>query len=163
MVVHHTGLVVRDLAKNIEIYKKLGYSCVGQTITDFIQNNKVVFLTNEDRTHMLELIAPLNSKSTVLNSIHCRHPKILVRNFYSEFFLQGHNALNKSNGLFNALELGVGGVIPADFYIDLHGLSSQRSSSEISIPNSSSKATMHLIKAMESSPTVIRSVSALIG
>ncbi len=67
MVVHHTGLVVRDLAKNIEIYKKLGYSCVGQTITDFIQNNKVVFLTNEDRTHMLELIAPLNSKSTVYN------------------------------------------------------------------------------------------------
>lgn len=67
MIVHHTGIITRDIAKSIGIYEKLGYSHTGQTVTDTVQNNTVIFLTSLDKTQTIELIKPLDKTSTVHN------------------------------------------------------------------------------------------------
>ena len=42
--IHHIGIVVKDIEKNILMYKKLGYKQISEIFFDEIQNNKVVFL-----------------------------------------------------------------------------------------------------------------------
>lgn len=63
MKVHHTGIIVRDLERNIVIYTKLGYCQVSEIAVDNIQYNRVVFLQNH--YHVLELVEPLNENSSI--------------------------------------------------------------------------------------------------
>lgn len=65
--VHHIGIIVRDMEKSIDIYKKLGYSCDGQMVIDVIQNNQIVFMESLDEIQKIELISPLDKKSSVYN------------------------------------------------------------------------------------------------
>ena len=63
MTVHHSGIIVRDLEKNMTLYTKLGYDQVSDIVVDNVQQNKVVFLQNQK--HKIELIEPLNEKSSI--------------------------------------------------------------------------------------------------
>lgn len=66
MKVHHTGIIVKALEKNITLYIKLGYDQISDIIVDNIQQNRVVFLQNQN--HKIELIEPLNEKSSIYHS-----------------------------------------------------------------------------------------------
>lgn len=63
MKVHHTGIIVKDLEKNIILYTKLGYNEVSNIIVDNVQQNRVVFLQNQN--NKIELLEPLNEKSSI--------------------------------------------------------------------------------------------------
>ena len=63
MKVHHTGIIVKDLEKNITLYSKIGYDPISNTIVDNIQQNRIVFLKNQDQ--IIELIEPLNEKASI--------------------------------------------------------------------------------------------------
>lgn len=43
MIVHHSGIIVKELDKNISLYQKLGYDQISGIVVDHIQQNKVVF------------------------------------------------------------------------------------------------------------------------
>lgn len=57
------GIIVKALEKNITLYIKLGYDQVSNIIVDDIQQNKIVFLQNQN--HKIELIEPMNEKSSI--------------------------------------------------------------------------------------------------
>lgn len=63
MTVHHIGIIVKDLEKNTTIYTKLGYDQISDVVVDNIQQNKLVFLQNQNQ--IIELIEPLNEKSSI--------------------------------------------------------------------------------------------------
>lgn len=66
MKLHHIGIIVKDINKNILLYSKLGYELKSEVVFDKIQNNKIVFM-NRDIPPMIELIEPANEKSSVFN------------------------------------------------------------------------------------------------
>ena len=66
MKIHHIGIIVNDIIKNIEIYSKLGYTQKGNVITDNIQHNRIVFMSSPF-SPMLELIEPINISSSIYN------------------------------------------------------------------------------------------------
>lgn len=63
--VHHIGIKVSQLEKNIELYSKLGYHQVSPITVDEIQSNRIVFLQNQFQC--VELIEPLNEKSSIFH------------------------------------------------------------------------------------------------
>lgn len=63
MKVHHIGIIVNDLEKNMILYTKIRYNQISNIIVDNIQHNKIVFLQNQNQT--IELIEPLNEKSSI--------------------------------------------------------------------------------------------------
>ena len=65
MKVHHIGIKVSQLEKNIELYSKLGCHQVSPITVDDIQNNKIVFLYNQFQC--VELIEPLDEKSSIFH------------------------------------------------------------------------------------------------
>lgn len=67
MKIHHIGIIVDNIYKNLEIFVSLGYSCTSNIVIDKIQNNKIVFLQQQDDCCKIELIQPLNEHSTVYN------------------------------------------------------------------------------------------------
>ena len=67
MKVHHTGIIVKDLEKNIILYTKLGYNEVSNIVVDNVQQNRVVFLQNQN--NKIELLEPLNEKSSISKKV----------------------------------------------------------------------------------------------
>ena len=67
MKIHHIGIIVKDLNRNIEIYVKLNYLMVNGIVVDVFQNNKIVFMQSIDTNQMIELIEPIDQTSTVYN------------------------------------------------------------------------------------------------
>lgn len=67
MTIHHIGIITQDMQKSILLYEKLGYTCVGETMVDPIQNNTVAFLVCSDQMPKIELISPINRNSTIFN------------------------------------------------------------------------------------------------
>lgn len=65
MTVHHTGIIVKDLEKNIILYTKLGYSQITDIVDDNIQHNRIIFMQNG--YHSLELIEAKDERSTIYN------------------------------------------------------------------------------------------------
>ena len=63
MTVHHSGIIVKNLEKNITLYIKLGYDQISDIVVDYVQQNRVVFLQNQN--HKIELLEPLNEKSSI--------------------------------------------------------------------------------------------------
>ena len=67
MTVHHTGIIVKDIQKNLAIYNKLGYVQISDIIIDAVQHNRIVFLTSINQLYTIELIEPLDKTSSVYN------------------------------------------------------------------------------------------------
>lgn len=63
MIFHHSGIIVKNLEKNMTLYIKLGYDQVSDIVVDNVQQNRVAFLQNQN--HKIELIEPLNEKSSI--------------------------------------------------------------------------------------------------
>lgn len=66
MRLNHIGFVIDDIEKSKNIYIRLGYEIINE-VEDYIQNNQLVFLRNKLTNEIIELIKPLNEKSTVKN------------------------------------------------------------------------------------------------
>jgi len=65
MRIHHIGIIVKNIEHDADLYEKLGYKKDADIIYDENQSNKILFLKNNEET--LELIEPINEKSTVYN------------------------------------------------------------------------------------------------
>lgn len=66
MKMHHLGIKTEDIVRDIALYEGLGYVSYGIT-NDGIQNNRVAFLKNPDSGEVIELIEPMNQRSSVYN------------------------------------------------------------------------------------------------
>lgn len=73
MIVDHIGIIVENIHKSIEIYRKLGYAQVTDIIEDEIQNNYIVFLNAGNGTFKIELIQAIDERSSVFNFKHGYH------------------------------------------------------------------------------------------
>lgn len=67
MRLNHIGFITGDIEKSKSIYEQLGYRVIKE-MDDDIQNNRLVFIKNNLSNEVIELIKPLNEKSTVKNS-----------------------------------------------------------------------------------------------
>lgn len=67
MRMHHIGIIVKDLEKNIELYLKFGYKIISDVVIDQIQNNRVVFFRSGDGSQTVELIKSVDKSSSVYN------------------------------------------------------------------------------------------------
>ena len=64
MRIHHIGIITKDIAADKELYASLGYSPCGEVVTDDIQNNRLLFMSNECG-EVIELVEAANEKSSV--------------------------------------------------------------------------------------------------
>ena len=67
LIIHHIGIVVKDINKSIELYLKLGYRIDSNIVIDFNQNNRLAFMHNDLNSLMVELIEPMDETSSVYN------------------------------------------------------------------------------------------------
>lgn len=67
MKIHHMGIIVEDIKKNIEIYRALGYSMSTDVIMDDIQHLRICFMKSEDETQTIELIESNGEMSSIHN------------------------------------------------------------------------------------------------
>ena len=66
MIIHHYGIVVSDVEKNIDLYIKLGYILSTGIVYDDFQKNKIAFMCS-DFSPKIELIEAVDDSSTVSN------------------------------------------------------------------------------------------------
>lgn len=66
MKINHLGIIVSNIYNSIKIYQKIGYDQSGEIVVDKIQNNMIVIMTHQDSPN-LELIQPIDEKSSVFN------------------------------------------------------------------------------------------------
>lgn len=67
MKVHHIGIIVDCIEKNIEIYRQLGYNQSSEIVQDNNQHIRVVFLDSSDMKQKIELIESLGDVSSIHN------------------------------------------------------------------------------------------------
>ncbi|HCL01601.1 MAG TPA: hypothetical protein DHW61_04165 [Lachnoclostridium phytofermentans] len=67
MKIHHTGIIVDDLKKNIEIFRALGYSISTDIVVDDIQHLRICFMRSQDGTQIIELIESNGDTSSIHN------------------------------------------------------------------------------------------------
>lgn len=67
MNIHHIGIIVKDIEKEILLFEKLGYEKSSDLIVDDIQNNKIVFMKPRNNDQTIELLEPLNENSSIKN------------------------------------------------------------------------------------------------
>lgn len=65
MKINHIGIITGSIETDAAIYRALGYEELGEAVEDTVQNNKLLFLKNADSGEVLELIEPLNERSSV--------------------------------------------------------------------------------------------------
>lgn len=83
---HHLGFVVKSLDNAISEWKNLGYCIVGNIFYDNIQNNKLIFMTNNDIT--IELLEPIDNTSSIYNAPYGFHHicfSVCDKNFEKKF------------------------------------------------------------------------------
>lgn len=61
---HHIGFVVDDIEKNIHMFELFGFEKEGSLVEDFNQNNYLQIMI-DSKQNRIELIKPMNEKSTV--------------------------------------------------------------------------------------------------
>lgn len=64
---HHLGYAVRDIMETAECYTKAGWE-LSEVVNDTIQNTQIAFL-KRDQFPMIELVAPIDDKSPVVNTL----------------------------------------------------------------------------------------------
>lgn len=65
--IHHIGIVVDDIEKNIEVFKLIGFKKEGEKVEDLIQNNYLQMMV-DSKGNKIELIRPINDKSYVYSN-----------------------------------------------------------------------------------------------
>lgn len=70
---HHIGIVVRDIHKSLSIYERLGYNKFGDIIKDYIQFNNICLMLNKEQQYLIELIEPMDERSTIYNTPYGYH------------------------------------------------------------------------------------------
>ena len=65
--IHHIGIVVEDIEKNIELFELLGFKKIGEKTEDLIQNNYLQMMIDSQK-NKIELIKPINNKSSIKGS-----------------------------------------------------------------------------------------------
>lgn len=70
LALHHTGLLVQDVALAAQHYAEvLGYRVESEAIDDPVQTARVQFLRLPGAAHWLELVAPLGPESKLANAL----------------------------------------------------------------------------------------------
>ena len=64
---HHIGFVVNDIDKSIQIFQLFGFEKEGEIIEDYNQNNFLQML-KDNNNNKIELIKPMDEKSSIANS-----------------------------------------------------------------------------------------------
>lgn len=65
MKMHHIGIIVKSIEKELPLYQGLGYRCSSEPCEDAIQHNRLAFLENSESGELLELIEPMGEESSV--------------------------------------------------------------------------------------------------
>lgn len=65
MYIHHIGIIVSNIEKSIAIYNNLGYCQSSEPMIDNVQFNKIVFLSRPNDSQNIELIEPIDERSSV--------------------------------------------------------------------------------------------------
>lgn len=63
MKIHHIGYLVKDIAKAVNKFEKLGYICNQDVVYDSIRDVNITFIKNGD--YVVELVAPQSPASVV--------------------------------------------------------------------------------------------------
>lgn len=63
---HHIGFIVDDIEKSLQIFKLFGFEKETEIVEDYNQNNFLQML-KDNKNNKIELIKPINEKSSVLN------------------------------------------------------------------------------------------------
>lgn len=64
IVLHHIGIVTKNIEESIKIFSLIGFNRDGEKLEDTIQNN-ILQMISDSNGNKIELIEPLNEKSTV--------------------------------------------------------------------------------------------------
>ncbi|PWL98726.1 MAG: hypothetical protein DBY04_03505 [Clostridiales bacterium] len=67
MHIHHIGIIVNDIEKDSSMYKSLGFCQCANLVVDLIQFNKIIFLQDFNNSIKIELIEPIDERSSVYN------------------------------------------------------------------------------------------------
>ena len=67
MKLHHIGVIVRQMEKSVQIYKKMGYEIYSGEIYDSIQHIYIIIMKQKSEDFFLELVQPIDEKSSVFN------------------------------------------------------------------------------------------------
>lgn len=89
--IHHLGFIVKSLDQAIIEWNKLGFYALDSIFYDYIQNNKIIFMENQDHV-VVELIEPLDSTSTISNAPNGFHH--ICFSVCAEDFEKNFKALN---------------------------------------------------------------------
>lgn len=65
--VHHIGYAVKSIKESINDFIELGFTPVGEAISDTGRNIEILFLENGD--YCIELVAPMNNHSPVSETL----------------------------------------------------------------------------------------------
>lgn len=65
MILHHIGIVVEALEKSIALYESMGYRCDRGAVYDAVQHIRIAFMKKEDGMPSVELIEPIDDRSSV--------------------------------------------------------------------------------------------------
>ena len=66
MIIHHIGIIVKNVYKAIELYERIGYKLVQGVFLDTVQNNQVAFLESSSLVK-IELISAIDNTSSIYN------------------------------------------------------------------------------------------------
>ena len=118
--IHHIGIACNDIEDCLQLFQ-IDISEIQETYIDKEQNNTLYFIYHQQNDLWIEVVVPLNSKSTVWNylkrqGIGIHHIGFLSKNFDSE-----RNVFNKRDGAFElfsySLEIkSFGGKIKTLFF-----------------------------------------------
>ena len=86
MKIHHIGIKVDNIEKNIFLFEKLGYKLEKPIVFDHVQSNKIALL-RDNENFLLELIEPINDTSTIKNASYGYHHICYLVESYSDFIL----------------------------------------------------------------------------
>ena len=88
MRIHHIGVIVNNIQKSIEIYKKIKFTQISDIIYDDYQKIKVCFIMSKENNLRIELIESVSTDSSIHNFKEGYHHicyEVSSNNFIDEF------------------------------------------------------------------------------
>ena len=118
--IHHIGIACNNIEDRLALFK-IDVSDIQETYIDKEQNNTLYFIYLQQNNLWIEVVVPLNSKSTVWNYLKRQGIGVHHIGFLSENFDNERHILNQRNGVFElsgySLEIkSFGGKIKTLFF-----------------------------------------------